>query len=233
MRADTTVVETDIHHPTDSSLLGDGVRVLVRTMKKVQELTGKVGTAAVDRGRSCRRRLVEIARVSRGRAKDRQERLEAGYVKLMGIARDVVRRAERFVQAVFDPVFNTLMDLSYNFQSPSNGGSNGNIYGISDLLTGQSRTFSYDRLNRLTGAAGGSWSVSYSYDRFGNRLSATGSAGTPNFQSSALTVDSSRTARTASRSSASSTIRSSSPSCATGVRFLCRGAAWMPASPSS
>ena len=100
MRADTTVVETNIHHPTDSSLLGDGVRVLVRTMKKVQELTGKAGTAAVDRGRSCRRRLVEIARVSRGRAKDRQERLTAGYVKLMGIARDVVRRAERFVQEI-------------------------------------------------------------------------------------------------------------------------------------
>src|ERR1700692_4185375 len=30
MRVDTTVVETDIHHPTDSTLLGDGVRVLTR-----------------------------------------------------------------------------------------------------------------------------------------------------------------------------------------------------------
>src|ERR1700751_251656 len=34
MRVDTTVVETDIHHPTDSTLLGDGVRVLTRTMRK-------------------------------------------------------------------------------------------------------------------------------------------------------------------------------------------------------
>lgn len=30
MRTDTTVVETNIHYPTDSSLLGDGVRVLTR-----------------------------------------------------------------------------------------------------------------------------------------------------------------------------------------------------------
>src|SRR5437867_6810573 len=30
LRLDTTVVETDIHYPTDSSLLGDGVRVLTR-----------------------------------------------------------------------------------------------------------------------------------------------------------------------------------------------------------
>ena len=35
MRVDTTVVETNIHHPTDSTLLGDGVRVLIRTMKKI------------------------------------------------------------------------------------------------------------------------------------------------------------------------------------------------------
>ncbi|MGY3079498.1 hypothetical protein ACVWZZ_005906 [Bradyrhizobium sp. LM6.10] len=31
MRVDTTVVETNIHYPTDSTLLGDGVRVLIRT----------------------------------------------------------------------------------------------------------------------------------------------------------------------------------------------------------
>ncbi len=30
MRLDTTVVETNIHYPTDSNLLGDGVRVLIR-----------------------------------------------------------------------------------------------------------------------------------------------------------------------------------------------------------
>jgi len=35
MRVDTTVVETNIHYPTDSSLLGDGARVLTRTMKKI------------------------------------------------------------------------------------------------------------------------------------------------------------------------------------------------------
>ena len=30
MRVDTTVVETNIHYPTDSTLMGDGVRVLTR-----------------------------------------------------------------------------------------------------------------------------------------------------------------------------------------------------------
>jgi hypothetical protein len=29
---------TNIHYPTDSSLLGDGVRVLTRTMKRIVEI---------------------------------------------------------------------------------------------------------------------------------------------------------------------------------------------------
>jgi transglutaminase-like putative cysteine protease len=40
MRLDTTVVETNIHYPTDSSLLGDGVRVLTRKMKKITGIAG-------------------------------------------------------------------------------------------------------------------------------------------------------------------------------------------------
>jgi len=44
MRVDTTVVETNIHYPTDSSLLGDGVRVLTRLMKNITAIAGQVGT---------------------------------------------------------------------------------------------------------------------------------------------------------------------------------------------
>src|SRR5262245_22771860 len=44
MRVDTTVVEANIHYPTDSTLLGDGVRVLTRTMKKITKIAGTVGT---------------------------------------------------------------------------------------------------------------------------------------------------------------------------------------------
>ena len=45
MRVDTTVVETDIHHPTDSTLLGDGVRVLTRIMRKITQIAGAAGTS--------------------------------------------------------------------------------------------------------------------------------------------------------------------------------------------
>src|SRR5580704_14749940 len=63
MRIDTTVVETDSHHPTDSTLLGDGVRVLTRIMRKITEIAGAVGTKLRDRSRSVKLRLLEIGRV--------------------------------------------------------------------------------------------------------------------------------------------------------------------------
>src|SRR6185437_6849130 len=44
LRVDTTVVETNVHYPTDSSLLADGARVLRRTMKRVRETVGGLKT---------------------------------------------------------------------------------------------------------------------------------------------------------------------------------------------
>src|SRR6202045_950851 len=51
MRVDTTVTETNIHYPTDSSLLGDGVRGLIRTMKKIAGIAGAAGAKLRDRSR--------------------------------------------------------------------------------------------------------------------------------------------------------------------------------------
>jgi transposase, IS5 family len=62
MRVDTTVTETNIHYPTDSSLLGDGLRVLTRTMKKITKIAGEVGTKLRDRSRSVKLRVLDIAR---------------------------------------------------------------------------------------------------------------------------------------------------------------------------
>ena len=78
MRVDTTVVETNIHYPTDSSLLGDGVRVLTRTMKKITKIAGAAGAKLRDRSRSVKLRVLEIARAARSKAKPSQEKLKRG-----------------------------------------------------------------------------------------------------------------------------------------------------------
>jgi IS5 family transposase len=61
LRVDTTVVESNIHYPTDSSLLGDGTRVLTRTMKKIESKAGGLKRKVRDRMRSIRKRVLAIA----------------------------------------------------------------------------------------------------------------------------------------------------------------------------
>ena len=94
MRVDTTVVETNIHYPTDSSLMGDGVRVLTRLMKKVTEIAGKAGTQLRDRTRSVQRRLIEIGRASRSKGKGGMEKMKAVYRKLVETTSRVMGQAK-------------------------------------------------------------------------------------------------------------------------------------------
>jgi transposase, IS5 family len=96
LRLDTTVVEKNIHYPTDSSLLGDGARVLTRTMKKITELTGRAGTKLRNRMRTIGHRLMEIARTSRSKGPQVQEKLKQGYRKLLTTTRKVVNQAKCF-----------------------------------------------------------------------------------------------------------------------------------------
>ena len=101
MRVDTTVTETNIHYPTDSSLLGDGVRVLTRTMKRIVEIAGKTGEQVRDRMKSVGRRLLEIARISRTKGQQQtKEKLEAGYKRLLNATGQVVAQAKRIADEV-------------------------------------------------------------------------------------------------------------------------------------
>jgi len=100
MRVDTTVVETDIHYPTDASLLGDGVRVLTRTMKRITKLAGAVGAKLRDRARSTQRCLIQIGRASRSRVEQGKERMQQSYRRLMTITGRVVGQAKRFAREV-------------------------------------------------------------------------------------------------------------------------------------
>jgi IS5 family transposase len=104
MRVDTTVVEADIHYPTDASLLGDGVRVLTRAMRRIEELAGAAGAKLRDRTRSTRRCLVQIGRASRSRAEQGKQRMWQCYRRLTAITQRVVGQASRFVRELVDGI---------------------------------------------------------------------------------------------------------------------------------
>ena len=104
MRVDTTVVETNIHYPTDSTLLGDGVRVLIRTMKRITKIAGETGAKLCDRGRSVKLRILDIARTARSRVKQSRERLTRAYDKLLNATSRVVGQAKQFAKDINDGV---------------------------------------------------------------------------------------------------------------------------------
>ena len=96
MRVDTTVVETNIHYPTDSSLLGDGARVLTRTMKKIeQKAGGKLKRKVRDRMRSVNRRTIAIATASRHRGPEGEEKRKKEYRELLRLSRQILNDTKR------------------------------------------------------------------------------------------------------------------------------------------
>jgi len=95
LRADSTVVETDIHHPTDNTLLWDSVRVVTRLVERLRKLLPPGIGGFTNRTRSARRRMQEIQRMT---SKQRGHRQVDKYRQLIGIAEQVVADARGVLQ---------------------------------------------------------------------------------------------------------------------------------------
>jgi IS5 family transposase len=100
MRVDTTVVETNIHYPTDSSLLGDGARVLTRTMKKIEKQAGKLKRKVRNRMRSVNKRVIAIALSARHKGPEGEERRRKHYRHLLRLTRQILNDAGRVMAEV-------------------------------------------------------------------------------------------------------------------------------------
>jgi transposase, IS5 family len=98
LRTDTTVVESNIHYPTDSTLLGDGIRVLSRSLKRIATECKGRALEVVDHGRAVKRRLLEISRAAKSLTPANQQRLQDSYRKLLGLTRGVVRQAQAVLE---------------------------------------------------------------------------------------------------------------------------------------
>lgn len=98
MRVDTTVVETNIHYPTDSSLLGDGARVLTRTMKKIEKHAGKLSRKVRDRTRSVNKRVIAIALASRHKGEAGEQKRKTEYRSLLRLTRQILNDVKRVME---------------------------------------------------------------------------------------------------------------------------------------
>src|SRR6266851_4050155 len=91
LRVDTTVVQSNIHHPTDNTLLWDVVRVITRLIARLAAALERRRIKGFrDRTRSARRRMLEIQRMT---TRQRQEQQTGKYRELIGIAEEVLQSA--------------------------------------------------------------------------------------------------------------------------------------------
>ena len=104
LRIDGLVVETNIHHPTDSALLGDGVRVISRLLRRARkalstEQTDRLGKQVFrTRNRSVRRTAQRLHRIARKKGEQAREQLRDAYRKLIEITKASRAQARRVVE---------------------------------------------------------------------------------------------------------------------------------------
>jgi IS5 family transposase len=96
IRIDSTVTESDIHEPTDSSLLGDSVRVMIRLLKAARRLPGNLRIDFVNHNRCAKRRAHEIFNT-----KGMEEKV-ALYADLLKVTSSTLQSLEQAEIAVRD-----------------------------------------------------------------------------------------------------------------------------------
>ena len=95
LRVDTSVVETDIHFPTDATLLWDAVRTITRLVEDLGGILPRGVPGFTNRTRSARRRMQALERMS---ARERHTQQEPKYRELLRITEQVLADARQVVQ---------------------------------------------------------------------------------------------------------------------------------------
>jgi IS5 family transposase len=96
IRVDTTVTETNIHYPTDSSLLWDSWRVLARLLRQGRTLVPEWAGTHRFHDRKTRRAYHRIIRYGRSSAKARRRMVRRCWEELIGRVRWIAAIAEEF-----------------------------------------------------------------------------------------------------------------------------------------
>jgi IS5 family transposase len=90
LRIDTTVVESDIHYPTDTGLLTDGIRVVSRFVGKIKKALPKIGKRFVNHTRLAKKLYLRLIKVMRGRTGQDSKTVDMTQRKLVELTESVI-----------------------------------------------------------------------------------------------------------------------------------------------
>lgn len=99
LRVDTTAVETNIHFPTDSGLIGDGVRVVSRLLRRARAALGEAASGLKEafrsRLRTVRKLSQQLHRIARRKGDEGRAALKAAYSRLIATAKRTAAQGRR------------------------------------------------------------------------------------------------------------------------------------------
>jgi IS5 family transposase len=111
LRLDTTVVEADIHHPTDADLLSDGVRVITRTVKKIIRTVESIKVQFRDRTRSVKKRILLISKILKQRSGDSYQKVREITGEIIDITQQVIKQAQQVAKNVTQQIICQDVDI--------------------------------------------------------------------------------------------------------------------------
>jgi IS5 family transposase len=98
LRVDTTVVQAPIDYPTDIGLLADSVRVVTRTVRRLQAAGAAVRTTFRSRARSIKRALGAVGRSLRMRTDEAKAAVLAQTARVLRLTRQISRQAQHVLR---------------------------------------------------------------------------------------------------------------------------------------
>jgi len=90
LRIDTTVVESDIHYPTDTGLLNDGIKVVTHAVARLEKLVPKIGKGFVNHTRKAKKLYLRLMKVMKGRTGKDTEAVKRTQQELAKISESVI-----------------------------------------------------------------------------------------------------------------------------------------------
>jgi IS5 family transposase len=90
LRIDTTVVESDIHYPTDTGLLNDGIRVITRTITRLKKVVPGIGQQFVKHTRKAKKLYLRLVKVMKDRTGKDTKALKKTRHQLIKISERVI-----------------------------------------------------------------------------------------------------------------------------------------------
>jgi IS5 family transposase len=94
LRIDTTVVESDIHYPTDTGLLNDGIRVITRAVTRLKKLVPGIGRQFVNHTRKAKKLYLSLVKVMKGRTGKDTKAIKKTRRKLVKMSEKVIAEGQ-------------------------------------------------------------------------------------------------------------------------------------------